>query len=131
ELRQGSLGDHLERLAGRVRQQVKVKAGHVDKRRHKPREARADKLAGRFNTRCESSRRRVVDSRTARSTVWGQWGKAPLDAQPCGFAPRSPLFSAGKIGQGPAVPIIHRANKQPKPLESLLFYWMGASFHPM
>ncbi|GAA0265829.1 hypothetical protein GCM10009127_01450 [Alteraurantiacibacter aestuarii] len=49
ELRQRSLGDHLERFAGRVRQEVKMQPGHVDKYQHKPRERAADKHGRGFH----------------------------------------------------------------------------------
>ena len=57
ELRKRRLGDHLERLAGRVGEQVEVEESHadsgpVDKGRHKPREGVPDKFAARFRTRC-------------------------------------------------------------------------------
>ena len=51
ELRERRLGDHLERFAGRIRQEVEVQAGHVDKWQHKPREGTGDKHGMRFHAR--------------------------------------------------------------------------------
>ena len=80
ELRQGRLGDHLERLAGRVREQVEVQAGHVDKRRHKPREGMPDKFGARFHPHCRPVRIVLTNMGTALSTGWGQRGELVLDA---------------------------------------------------
>ena len=55
ELRQRRLGEHVERLAGRIGDQVEVKRfGHVDRCEDKPRESTGDNSGTPNCTRIES-----------------------------------------------------------------------------
>jgi len=48
ELRERGLGDHFQRFAGRIREEVEMEPGHVDNHRHKPRERIPDKFGSGF-----------------------------------------------------------------------------------
>ncbi|BBC71456.1 hypothetical protein AEB_P0588 [Altererythrobacter sp. B11] len=50
ELGKSSLGDHFQRFAGGIRQQMQVQKGHVEKHWHKPPEESPDKFASEKHT---------------------------------------------------------------------------------
>ena len=126
KLGQRSLGDHFQRFAGGIGQQMEVQARHealgltpVDSLPHKPRDKAADKFGEQFAAHYPHPTRLVVDRWIRLSTGPAQWGQPLLDAAIPGFATAFRPVQPGTIRAGTTTPAFHWTNYLQPPYPNL------------